>query len=68
MKTLVLLDSNYMAHRCFHSTPLCTSYEKLVNIIYGYLNSVLMIANSLEPDAFVAVWDNPLAASWRTEL
>lgn len=68
MGTVVLLDSNYMAHRSFHATPLITSYGKMTNITYGYLNSVLMVSHRLEPAAIVAVWDKPGAKSWRREL
>lgn len=68
MKKLVIFDSNYIAQRGFHATSLITSYEKLTNIIYGYLNTVLMVQGQVNPAAMIAVWDNPTAASWRTDL
>lgn len=57
MKT-VLIDSNYLCYRAWHTTGMLSYKDKPVGVIFGFLNQLFTIGQTLQPDNIVFCWDS----------
>jgi DNA polymerase-1 len=58
MKTLVLIDSHALIHRCFHALPpLTTPQGKPIGAVYGTANIILRMLREIKPDYIAACFD-----------
>jgi DNA polymerase-1 len=69
MKTVILVDSNALAHRAFHAYPdsLSTSKGETTNAIFGYFSMLVQILTLFKPEALICVFDTP-ARTFRDDL
>lgn len=60
MKTLFLIDSHSLIHRCFHALPPLTSPSGApIQSIYGLSNILFKITREEKPDYIAACFDRP---------
>ncbi len=60
MKTLLLIDSHSLIHRCFHALPPLTTPEgKPIQAIYGLSSVFLRLWREGKPDYAAALFDRP---------
>lgn len=60
MKRFVIIDSNALVHRAYHSIPPLTNKKgELINVVYGYLLAFFRAIQDLEPDFIAATFDLP---------
>jgi len=57
MKT-VLIDSNYLCYKAWHTTGGLSYKDKPVGVIFGFLNQLFTIGETLHPDNIVFCWDS----------
>jgi len=58
MKTLVLIDSHALIHRCFHALPpLTTPQGQPIGAVYGTANIILRMLREIKPDYVAACFD-----------
>lgn len=58
MKTLVLIDSHALIHRCYHALPnLTTPQNEPIGAVYGTIRILLKIIRELKPDYLTACFD-----------
>lgn len=58
MKTLVLIDSHALIHRCFHALPpLTTPQGKPIGAVYGTATIILRMLREIKPDYIAACFD-----------
>ncbi len=57
MKT-VLIDSNFLAYRAKLTTGFLNYQEIPTGIMFGFLNQLITVANTLSPDKIVFFWDS----------
>lgn len=58
MKTLVLIDSHALIHRCYHALPnLTTPNNEPIGAVYGTIRLLFKIIKELKPDYLAACFD-----------
>ena len=59
MKKLVLIDSNAIIHRAYHSMPknMSTSHGELTGVVYGFATTLIKVLEDLNPDYVAASFD-----------
>ncbi|MDP2855598.1 MAG: 5'-3' exonuclease H3TH domain-containing protein, partial [bacterium] len=58
MKTLVLIDSHALIHRCFHALPPFTTPQgKPIGAVYGTATIILRMLREIKPDYIAACFD-----------
>lgn len=59
MKKLVLIDSNAIIHRAYHSIPKSFSNRKgeQTNAVYGFTTTLIRVLEDLNPDYIIASFD-----------
>ncbi|MCX8015971.1 MAG: DNA polymerase I [Patescibacteria group bacterium] len=58
MKTLVLIDSHALIHRCYHALPnLTTPKNEPIGAVYGTIRILFKIIKELKPDYLAACFD-----------
>ncbi len=58
MKTLVLIDSHALIHRCFHALPpFTTPHGQPIGAVYGTTNIILKMIREIKPDYIAACFD-----------
>ena len=59
MKKLVLIDSNAIIHRAYHSMPknMSTSRGELTGVVYGFATTLIKVMEDLKPDYMAASFD-----------
>lgn len=57
MKILVV-DSNYLCHRAYHTTGLLSYKGISTGVIFGFLNQLFTLGKMIRPDEVVFLWDS----------
>lgn len=58
MKRVILIDSNYLCHRSFHSTNRLQYSGVPTGVIFGFFNQLIKMADSTRPDEYLFFWDS----------
>ncbi len=60
MRTLLLIDTNSLIHRCFHALPPLTGPDKQpTGALYGLASTLLKVIRELKPNFILAALDRP---------
>ena len=57
-KATVIVDSNYLCHRAWHTTGMLSYKDKPVGVIFGFLNQLFTIGKTLQPQNVIFCWDS----------
>jgi DNA polymerase-1 len=66
MRPVILVDSHFLCYRAFYSTGYLVHENKVTGIPYGFLWSVLLIAERFKTNKFIFLWD--AASDFRKEM
>jgi len=55
---ILVVDSNYLCHRAFHTTGPLSYNETPTGVIFGFLNQLFTLGKAVRPDEVVFVWDS----------
>ena len=67
MKVL-LVDANNLAYRNYYAQNLKTKSGQNTGMVYGFINSMLVLTKDVNPDTILYVWDPPGGSEYRTNL
>jgi len=65
-KPVLVIDSNYLAHRVMFKMGNLSYEEKTTGVIFGFLRGVMNLHERFEPSEMIFCWDSP--KSWRRVL
>lgn len=68
MQTVLLVDSNNIARRNYHGQNLVTTSGIKTGLIYGYINSIIMLKGLTKADIIVHVWDGVGSSAFRKAI
>ena len=63
MKPILVIDSNYVAHRVMFKMGNLSYQEKMTGVIFGFLRTIMELHERFKPADIVFCWDSP--KSWR---
>ena len=58
MRRILIIDSNYLCHRAIHTTGPLSHKGKPTGVIFGFLNQLYTLGQTVRPDEVVFVWDS----------